>query len=385
MRKNLLKLATVSSAAVMALSAGIANAAAANATTVYDVKLSSYTSTTGDAGAGLRNAALAVQAKSGWQGGTIYVDGAYTVASQVQLDELVGAATPSNQQRVWNKVRLVGSGVGASKLKKTTNGAMFYMGRTDVCRASGTNPCQYAGVYLENLGYSNMGFETTGTSWIWQIDSGAITTSQWQSIRADVRGNGGVMYVGRSNTGKGGGQYHTNSWRDTRLERHSKTSSYPMFRFVSAHNYINGNVFDTGWWHGHGHDRTPFLEMRPSGGNTPSNSGQYTNTTFRAITGEQNLGGLIHLFGGNGISMTTVVDWDGICPGYRSSIIAVNPNGSTASRSFSISGSGTIAHSNYAPVRNGARSLWVDPSTVGVSTGGSPLNQAIPKTGTGTC
>ena len=58
MCKNLLKLATVASAAVLALSAGIANAAAANATTVYDVKLSSYTSTTGDAGAGLRNAAL---------------------------------------------------------------------------------------------------------------------------------------------------------------------------------------------------------------------------------------------------------------------------------------------------------------------------------------
>ena len=83
--------------------------------------------------------------------------------------------------------------------------------------------------------------------------------------------------------------------------------------------------------------------------------------------------------------MTTVVDWDGICPGYRSSIIAINPNGSTASQSFSISGSGTIAHSNYAPVRNGARSLWVDPSTVGVSTGGSPLNQAIPVTGSATC
>ena len=45
MRKNLLKIAAVSSAAVMALSAGIANAAAANATTAYDVKLSSYTST----------------------------------------------------------------------------------------------------------------------------------------------------------------------------------------------------------------------------------------------------------------------------------------------------------------------------------------------------
>ena len=97
MRKNLLKFAAVASAAVMALSAGIANAAAANATTVYDVKLSSYTSTTGDAGAGLRNAALAVQAKSGWQGGTIYVDGAYTVATQVQLDELVGEAKPLNQ------------------------------------------------------------------------------------------------------------------------------------------------------------------------------------------------------------------------------------------------------------------------------------------------
>ena len=361
-------LTTTTVVGALALAGTVATIQPAQATQPCTVNLSSYTNGSSDASAGLRLAAHAVQNASNWNGGTICVDRAYTVNSTVQLDELVGPATPANSKRVWNKVRLSGTGAGAAKFTKTTNGPMFRMNRIDVTRDAPGVPKWYAGVYLENVAYENVGFEmgAAATGYIWELSSGAITTGQWHSINAKVLGNGGIMYVGRLTSGKGGAQYHTNSWRDVRLEGLSKTNPYVMMRFASAHNYVNGNTFDTVWAHHHGNDKAVFFEFKPSGGVNSTSGGQYTNTTLRAITGEQNLGGLAHFYGINGISLNAIAEWDGICPGYAKSIIGVNPNAGTPSRSLNITGSGSLAHSNYAPVRNNARVVWVDSTTVGV-------------------
>lgn len=371
--------------AVLVIGASTMGATAAQAAEpVYNVKLSAYAKPGTDAGPALVRAAKAVQAKSGWQGGTIFVDGQYLMNTTIQLDEVVGAATPNNNQKVWNKVTLVGSGVGASKLKRTANGPMFRMYRTDITH----DPTKwYSGTYLSNVGYKDMGFEYAPgvTGYVWELGSGAITSGQWHGIRVDHYGNGGIMYVGRGTTGKGGGQYHSNSWRDVTLEMHSKTNPYIPMRFASAGHYINGNLFDKVWAHHHLNDKAPFFVFRPSGsGKTASDSGRYTNTSFRSITGEQNLGGLIHMWGASGVDLTAISEWDGDCPGYASSIIGFNNNSSTKTNGVTISGSGQLAY-NYAPARNDSRTVWVAPGATNVVSNGTPINRPIPVSGSKTC
>lgn len=354
--------AFVTVAATVMFAAGISMPANA-APVAYDAKLSDHTTTT-DASAGLRAAALAVQAKSGWGGGTILVNGKYTVNTTVDLGEVSGAQTPQNEHRVWNKIRLVGTGVGASKLSRNTLGPMFRLGHTQICRPAGNNPCFYKGAYLEDLAFLDMGFETTSTSYIWELKTGAITNSTWQRLRFDIKGvGGGILYAGPGVSGEGGlgGQNHNSSWRDITAYVSPQSRHVPM-RYVSANNYCNGNVFESWWAHHRKNVSAPFFEMKPT-------TGQFTNTTFRAITGEQNGRGLIAVYGINGLQLEAIQEWDMTMPGYYSSIIGVNPNGATPSKSVNLVASGDVVTSRCG--RNGARNFWIAPNTVGVNTNGS--------------
>ena len=71
-------------------SLGLTLSSPANAAPAYDVKLSSFSSPGTDASDALVKAAMAVQQKSNWGGGTIWADGKYTVNKTVALDQLVG-------------------------------------------------------------------------------------------------------------------------------------------------------------------------------------------------------------------------------------------------------------------------------------------------------
>lgn len=354
---------TITSLAVVALAAGSVTLTPtqAHSEALYDVKLSDYMSGTTDASVGLQRAAQAVQARSGGSGGTVWVDGQYTVADTVQLDEVV------NGVKTWQAVRLVGSGVGASLLKKDTAGSMFRMGGR-----------QWGAVSLSNLGYRDIGFQTTGQSYVWELKRGSLTNSQWQDLSVEVLGPGGIIdvspgtYAGQEN----GAEYHTNGWTNAMFHV-AKTSPLVPMNFTSAHHYVNGNSFNTVWAHHRGNDLVPFWRMRPK-------SGEYTNNSFRSITGEQNLGGLIELFGPNGGTLDAIAEWDGVCPGYKANVIAIAPNRTTVARGVSIIGSGTVVHSNYAPVRNKAQNIWVASTSQNVIISGS-VQQIIPQIGTTKC
>lgn len=321
MRKTKLMAAAAALASAALIGGTVLPALPAKAAPTKDVNLSSYVGTSTDASAGLRAAAIDLQTRNGWKGGTINIDGQWTINTTINLDELQGGDT---SKRLWNMVRLEGTGIGSSKLTRGVNGPMFQM--------KSTTP-----ISLYNMAYNAIGFETTvdAASYIWELQSGAVTNSQWEDIAVEIKGQGGVIAVGPTAAGNNGAEYHSNSWRDTMVYV-SKDSNYVPFRFTSAHHHVNGNTFDRMWAHHRLNNKKPFFEMKPK------NGGTYTNNSFKAITGEQNLGGLLHLTGMNGGTIDSVVDWDGLAPGYNNHVIQVVNSWGTV-----ITGSGFVVQSNY--------------------------------------
>ena len=315
-------------AAVAAMATGIgmggiiSPALQSNAAPTSEVRLSNYVGTGSDASAGIRAAVLALQTKNNWQGGKIIVDGQWTVNTTIKLDEL---ANNDPSKRYWNMVTMEGTGIGSSKLTRGVTGPMFSM----------QNSAKPVTIY--NLRYINMGFEATpdATSYIWENTAGAITNSVWEKVAVEIKGQGGVMNNATTAASPNGAEFHSNTFRDCMFYV-SKDSRYIPMRFESAKHFVNGNNFDRMWLHHRLNSLKPFILMKPK-------SGQYTNNSFRAITGEQNLGGLIHLYGQNGGKLDAVFEWDGAAPGYQNHVIVVEN-----SYGVVIAGSGQVVKNYYA-------------------------------------
>lgn len=305
--------------------------AAAQATSV---KLSSFV-TGEDASAGLEAAADAVQRASNHRGGTIIVDGSWTVDKSVDLSA-VSAGT--NRPR-WNAIVIRGNGPRASTLKRTVSGPIFSM-------------TQSRGV--GNLAFLDMGFviEATAASYIWEFTNGFMTNSRFQGLTGEVLGQGGIINLTGTPANPNGAEFHTNAFRDSMFYV-SKVSKYVPMNFTVAGHFANGNSFDGLWLHHRLNDKVPFILMKP-------NSSTFTNNSFRAITGEQNLGGLIHLSGMDGGSIENTMEWDGgddpktpdYVEGYANDVIKISN-----SWGFGVMNCGRVVKNYGKTVKNGARTI----------------------------
>lgn len=292
-----MKKLTIAGAAVLFLTA-TASSAQANVDSstpvpvpaACTVKLSSYTTPgSTDSRAGVHNAMKAVEAKGG---GTICVDGMYNIRNYIDLDTIARTAD----------IAFVGTSTSGSGFRGTTNAPIFFQGdQTLRPEAKGNTSSPYRGQYRYNTIFSNMKLvKPAGTiGRIFDFRTGAqvnMTISNIQVDSAATGANNETIYFGRDV------QAHGNLFTKLRIEQRAVNTS-GVVKVVGAHNFFNNNQFLSITAYKFNNNGAPGFELRPQ-------TGQYTNNSFRSITGQNMAGGFIHVYGQSGGGIYDSSNWD---------------------------------------------------------------------------
>lgn len=331
MRKNLLKFATVSSAALMALSAGTVNAAAAHAASAAvsvapvacTVNLSSYaTPGATDSRAGVHNA---MQAVANQGGGTICVDGMYNIRDYIDLDTIPRSAD----------IKFVGTSTSSSGFTATANSPVFFQGNQTLRpEANGNVNSPYRGQYRYNSAFSNMKLvKPAGTiGRIFDFRTGAQVNMTISNIQIDTAATGAdneAIYFGPHV------QSHGSLYQNLRVEVR-KVNTSGAFRVNTTHNFWNNNAIQSSTFYKFDNNGAPLIELRPL-------TGQYTNNRIVSVTGQNGAGGFIHVYGQSGGGIYDSSNWDNKAGSvYRDSIRVGKTSSSYATNGYVISGVGKV-------------------------------------------
>lgn len=201
-------------------------------------------------------------------GGTVYLPvGIYRLTSPITLKSYV---------------RLVGDGQRATRISVASGTGLF------------TWTATLSKVNIENLylsGASGHLFAPTGDFGIHS------TTVQNCTIVQSDTASSIMHYVGSSD-------YDNVHFLTCDLQRASG-ATVPGFNIINSGGAANENRWENCWAHSNGSSSAPFFKIE----STSADNYAYNNV-FRQITGEQNLGGLIHLFNAFGSVIDSVTDYD---------------------------------------------------------------------------
>ena len=241
------------------------------------VKLSSYTTPgSTDSRAGVHNAMLAIANRGG---GTICVDGMYNVRNYIDLDIIPRSAD----------IKFVGTSTSSSGFTATANSPIFFQGNQTLRpEAKGNTSSPYRGQYRYNTAFSNMKLiKPAGTiGRIFDFRTGAQVNMTISNIQVDSSATGAnneTIYFGRDV------QAHGNLFTKLRIEQRAVNTS-GVVKVAGAHNFFNNNQFLSITAYKFNNNGAPGFELRPV-------TGQYTNNSFRSITGQNMAGGFIHVYG----------------------------------------------------------------------------------------
>lgn len=214
-----------------------------------------------------------------------------------------------------NGIRLIGEGQRASRISVEAGTGMF------------TWTAHMAEVKLDNLFlnavYSGHVFAPTGDMGI-----ATVTVSNCAILQQET--NKSIMnHVGSSD-------YDNVDFINCFLHR-IPGATVPAFNIINSGGAANANHWINCWAHSNGSANAPFFYVESS----TVNSYAYDNV-WQNITGEQNTGGLIHLYGAFGATIDTVLDWDATT--YTADLIKL-----------SASASAPNIHSRYATISNSGR------------------------------
>lgn len=133
-----------------------------------------------------------------------------------------------------------------------------------------------------------------------------------QILRASMFASDGYSII----SGSGTCQLIGTTFRDVLMTR-TASATTPAIQLVSSAGSLNSNVFDTITMYGNGCTSSPFVYIEAT-------LGSYAHDNlFSNIIGENNLGGLLHVYSPNGLTLDSVVDWDSTAP-YAADLVRID-------------------------------------------------------------
>ncbi len=357
MKKNMLIALTASTglaAATLATGAPTASAAASVAPVACTVNLSSYaTPGATDSRAGVHNA---MQAVANQGGGTICVDGMYKIRNFINLDIIPRSAD----------IKFVGTSTSSSGFIATANSPIFFQGdQTLRPEAKGNTSSPYRGQYRYNTVFSNMKLiKPAGTiGRIFDFRTGAQVNMTISNIQVDSSATGAnneTIYFGRDV------QAHGNLFTKLRIEQRAVNTS-GVVKVVGAHHFFNNNQFLSITAYKFNNNGAPGFELRPE-------TGEYTNNSFRSITGQNMAGGFIHVYGQSGGGIYDSSNWD-LAPNtqYRDTIRVGKTAKSYPTNGYVLSGLGNVEAGGQTAMMSGRHRIAVGTGTTNLTSIGNSV------------
>ncbi len=139
----------------------------------------------------------------------------------------------------------------------------------------------------------------------------------------------------------GGPNFFGNNFDECRLWR-QPTHTVPAIYLATTGAGVNTCRWRGGWWHSQECSSTPFFR-----GVITSGTSYLSKLTFEDVIGEQNLGGMIHLFSANAARISNVVDHDALAA-YSDDVFKVSDSGGPTSRGLNFRSSGTAGVASFA-------------------------------------
>lgn len=151
----------------------------------------------------------------------------------------------------------------------------------------------------------------------WVFESIAIDNLGTASHLIDLGATGGLIHSSFRNTDlhprvtttsalhiNGTGNLFDVHFHDTLVWR-QPTHTVPAIDLHTTSSGVNSMSFTGGWWHSQGCDTSPFFRAENTSGTS-----YLPGFSFKNIIGEQNAGGMIHMFAANGVEVNNVIDYD---------------------------------------------------------------------------
>ena len=298
--------------ALMLATAGIvASEAPVSAIEACTVKLSSYTAPgSSDSLPGVHNAMQAIAAKGG---GTLCVDGMYTVKGSINLDSIPRSAD----------IRFVGTSTSSTGFTSAANAPLFVQNdQTLRPEAKGNTSSPMRGQYRYNTVFATMKLvkpETT-TGRVFDFQTGAQVNARFENLQINNNAKGinsESFYFGVAH------QAHGNLYQNLRVEQPGFLTTNGVKRTVNESGIIKavgtGNFYNSNRWvsstlYNMNGTFAPCIELRPA-------NAQFANNVIQSVTGQNCAGGFIHAYGQRGITIGGSPNWDNVAGSvYRDTI-----------------------------------------------------------------
>jgi hypothetical protein len=141
----------------------------------------------------------------------------------------------------------------------------------------------------------------------------------------------------------GTGNFFGNIFDGCKMWRQA-THTVPAFDITATASGNNGNVWRGGWWHSQLCPNGPFFRADSASATT-----YISGYAFTDIIGEQNTGGMIHLYGANGVVVRDVRDYDAGATAYTDDVFKMGTgSGGLLPLGLELAGSGTVAVAVFA-------------------------------------
>lgn len=191
---------------------------------------------------------------------------------------------------------------------------------------------------LSALNVANIAIEgTTGASHLIDLGTtGGLTFSTFTNVDMKPKNlSASIVYM------NGGTNFFGNEWVGCKLWR-QPTHTVPAFNLTSTGAGLNTCRWRGGWWHSQNCNSSPFFRAEISSG-----SSYISKFTFEDVIGEQNLGGMIHIYSANAPLIRNIVDHDASST-YADDLFKISNSSGPGSRGVVLQNSGTAGIATFA-------------------------------------